>query len=369
MGFRPGPPGINANLKPTFWPEVDQAAWASAGRNGRSPFRKDGGGRERSPHSVVTVRNSYGRFISYLKHAYPELLEFPPCERLLLDVLDDYFGHLQEIGNADYTVIAYFDGLRRAMNWMFPRISFKFVTSPGGVSLTSCLPMACKPRLVPHTAVLLACARQLFESAASRRTRPQRRAQVRDAVEIGLLATMGPRVRALSLLELGRHVRHIEGEWIIEQTPDITKTGRRTGRSQIMPVEPEVGTWLTRYVEVERDEMMAPSSTATTRLFVNKFGCPMSREAMSTHVGKRTKQALGIAIRPQAFRSALATTEAIEGSDHPMDASTILGHTSPMMTLAHYNRANGMAASRRHSKRLKDMRKRLADAMPPSSRS
>lgn len=368
MGFHPGPPGVNANLKPAFWPEADQAAWAATGANARSPFRKDGGGRERSPYSVATVRNSYGRFISYLKHAYPELLELPPCERLRLDMLDDYFGHLQEIGNADYTVIAYFDGLRRAMNWMFPGSNFKFITAPGGISLTSCLPMTCKPQLVPHTAVLLACARQLFDSAASCRGHPQRRAQIRDAVEIGLLATMGLRVGALSLLELGRHVRCVDGEWIIEQTPDITKTGRRTGRSAIMPVEPEVGTWLTRYIEVERIEMIAPAAPATMSLFVNKFGRPMPRQAMSMHIGERTKEAFGKPIRPQAFRSALATTEAIEGSDHPLDVSTILGHTSPTMTLAHYNRANGMAAGRRHGKRLKDMRKKLAGATPPSSR-
>lgn len=355
------PHAINANRKPEHWPATDQSAWAVALHHVRSPFRSDGGGPDRAPATIRLIQNCYGRYISFMTYAYPELLDLPPCSRLQPNVLDDYFGHLQEMGSADYTVVLQFDGLRRAMCWMYPQEDLRFITSPDGVPLTARLDMVRRPKLVPHDAVLLACARELFMQASSCNSAPARRAHVREAVAIGLLATMAPRVRTLSLLELGRHVRRVNDEWIVEQTPDITKTGKRTNRSILMPVEPEVATWLTRYVEVERREMIGRAAVPSNRLFVTQTGRPQLSNNISDRVGIRTKKALGTAVYPQTFRSSLATTAAIEGSAYPIDMTTILGHTDPRMTRTHYNRANGMAAGRRHSQRIKDMRKQLTD--------
>jgi site-specific recombinase XerC len=351
---------LRGSLKRERWPEADQLAWSHAHRKVHSPFRKDGGGPTRSPYTVSKAEWSYGRFLTYLTNTCPSLLDVPPCERLGKEVLGSYFDHLHELGHADDTVVDSFDGLRRAMTWMFPGKNFKFVTHPDGVSLTACLTMACRPKFAPHTTVLMDCARQLFEAAPVCR-KAWRRAMIKDAVAMGLLATMALRIGALSQLQLGRHVRFVDGEWIVEQTPDITKTGRRTKRSLIMPVEPEVGTWLTRYVDVERVEMAQKSPQPNAFLFLNKWGEPMRRQSMSGTIARRTRDALGKAVYPQTFRISFATSEALDGSDNPLDATTILGHTDPKMTLAHYNRATGIAASRRHTQRLKAMRKSLSE--------
>jgi site-specific recombinase XerD len=351
---------VNAMVHPQFWPALDQAAWNGVIRGSRSPFRKDGGGTNRSPYTVTKVANGYGRFISYITHFHHNLLSAPPCERLTTDVLDGYFEHMGEMHYADNTIVCYFDDLQKAMTWMHPGQDFQFVTMPQGSPLASLLPMACKNTPVPHTVVFLACARQSFNAGLAETNRSRRKRFIRDAALLGILATAAPRIETLWQLQIPRHLRRVGDEWWLEFTPDILKTGRQSGRSLEVPVEPEVGGWLTRYIESERPEML--NGQQHRSLWVTTTGKPMVKGSISGRMRVLTERLLGTAYGTHACRTALATTEAIEGSVNPLDSSLILGHSSPQMTRAHYNRANAMSAGQRHAKRLKLMLKSLEKA-------
>ena len=348
---------VNAMVKPQFWPAPDRAAWDLANKGSRSPFRKDGGGSQRSLYTVTKTANGYGRFISYITHFHSNLLLAPPCERLTTEVLDGYFEHMSEMHYADNTIVCYFDDLRKAMTLMHPGRDFRFVTMPKGSPLASMLPMASKNTPVPHTVVFLACARQLFDAGLAETNRSRRQRLIRDAALLGILATAAPRVETLWQLQIHRHVRRVGDEWWLEFTPDILKNGRQSGRSLDMPVEPEVGGWLTRYIEGERPEMLNGQQHRSQ--WVTPTGKPMVKGSISGRVRVLTERLLGTAYGTHACRAALATTEAIEGSVNPLDSSFILGHSSPQMTRAHYNRANAMSAGQRHAKRLKSMLKAL----------
>ncbi len=353
----PHPQPVPASLKPAQWPDADQLAWAASKATSRSPFRKDHGGVQRSPYTTRKVEIGYGRFLSFLAVHHPEQLLRHPRERLTPEILDDYFAWHAERGYADHTTMCSFDELRGAMTRMFAGEEFSFITRPHGVPLSQLLPMTRRDRPVPHQIVLLACARRVYETGLVEPNAKARCRKIRDAVLLGLLATMAPRIETLSRLELHRHVRRTGAEWMVEITKDIHKTGRKTGRGLELPVEPEVGTWLDRYVAVERPEML--DGQMHDALWVRPGGKSMAKSSLMMQVRVRTGKVLGEAIGPHAFRAALATSAAIDGSDHPLDASLLLNHTSPEMTTRHYNRANAMAAGKRHADRLKRMRRKL----------
>lgn len=339
------------------WPAHDQTAWQKATQLTRTPFRKEGGASARSPFTVTKVRNGYGRFLSFVGQHHERLFQVPAAERLSAEVLDSYFEHLIGRGNADSTIVCYFDDLRKAMSWMHPGQDFRFITSPHGSPLAWRLPMICKNAAVPHAGVFLACGRALFERGLAEAHPKRRQRRMRDAVLLGLLATAAPRIETLWQLQLHRHIQQRGEAWWFVLTPDILKTGRRTGCGLDMPVAPEVSLWLSRYVAVERTEMLGQQQHPF--LWVTTDGTAMVRGGVATRVRVLTQTLLGTGYGPHAFRAALATTDAIENTDHPLDGALILGHTSPQMTLKHYNRANAMAAGRRHASRLKDMRKSL----------
>ena len=69
----------------------------------------------------------------------------------------------------------------------------------------------------------------------------------------------------------------------------------------------------------------------------------MPRYCVSQIIALRTRHALGKAVYPQTFRIPLAPPRPWTAAITLSTATTILGHTDPKMTLAHYNRATGIA--------------------------
>jgi integrase len=367
MGETPSQPDrLPISLKPAQWPEADRRAWATSQTTSRSPFRKDHGGPTRSPHTTRKVEVGYGRFISFLVKHDPERLGQHPRDRLSPDVLDNYFAALTGSGYADHTVVCAFDEVRAAMTWMYPGVDFSFITRPNGSPLSWRLPMKSRQRDVPHQTVWLACARGLFASGLADPDPNSRCRKIRDAVLLGVLVTAAPRIETLWRLELHRHVRRSGDGWVLEFTKDILKTGRKTGRGLEVPVEPEVATWLDRYVTTERHEWLA--GKMHDALWVVRGGTPMKKGSLGMRVRVLSAKYLGEEFGPHACRVALATSAAIDGSDHPLDASLLLNHTSSAMTLRHYNRANAMAAGKRHAIRIKKMRAELRKSCGPKNR-
>jgi integrase len=61
-------------------------------------------------------------------------------------------------------------------------------------------------------------------------------------------------------------------------------------------------------------------------------------------VTETTREALGVAVNPHAFRAAAASTVAFRAAHTPGLASAVLQHTDRRTTDAHYNRATSLQA-------------------------
>jgi hypothetical protein len=239
-------------LQPADWPESDRLAWERATAPRRGPFRARGGGRTRSPASVRKVASGYGIWMGFLSSRNDLHQGESPAERPTAERLDAWFAYLRDRGNSDFTIVGRFAELRIALQWPAPGRDFGWIERPRGLSLRTLLPMRRRSVPVPDSAELLGWAEDLFRRGLAHHKPRCRQALVREAVLIGLLATRAPRLRALASLRLGVHLRRDGDEWVLDQDPSITKTGR----SLVLPLPAEVAVMLERYLVVERRELL-----------------------------------------------------------------------------------------------------------------
>lgn len=338
-------------VRPAHWPEVDQRRWNLAITPRRGPFRSEGGGGARNPYTIRKTTSGYGRWVGFLGYTGQLDPADEPRQRVTHERLGQYFQFLQACGNADYTILARFSELYNALRWMYPGEDFSHVVRPHGVSIRGHLPMRRRTPTVPDSAVLLAWAEELFAQASLLSRPASRRAQIREAVIIALLATRAPRLRTLTAFKIDTHLRHDGNKWILDQTADITKQQRQL----VLPISEEVRIMLDRYLTAERQELLQGESHDS--VWISTRGKPLAEATISSRLRRRTKQRFGVAFGPHLFRASLATTLALDSPGRALDASTLLGHSSPQTTINSYNRASASAAARRHGDRLQRLRR------------
>ena len=345
-----------AILAASDWPPQEQAAWQKVALRhiAPGPFRKYGGGSRCSSYTLLKSEGGMGRWLGFLQRA-GRLAECEcPLERLTPENLDAYFEHLVACGNANRSVVGRFEELRLAYEAMFIGRTFGWIAAPHGRSLKQLLPHRPQPQFVPDAAVSLAWASELFQAALSVTSPYYRCIQVRDALIIAILATRAPRLRALSALRVGTHLYHDGDEWILSQHGSITKRNNDI----TLPLSPEVGSILERYLRVERPEMLGKASS--DMLWITHGGGHLDRSSLVARVRGRSLRRFGIEFGPHRFRYGLTTTLAFENPAAPLDASLILGH-GKAASMESYNRATAVFASRRHQGHLKDLRQQTEE--------
>jgi hypothetical protein len=338
-----------AGLTTNAWPATFQAAWQQGIANAKSPFKKYGGGRRLSEHTLAKSEKGLRRYYGFL-HRIGDLDDcISPGDRLDTGRLDKYFEHLVACGNADSTIDGRFRELQSAFTLMYPNKDFSWVTKPNGYPLRESLEMRMRSVFVPGNAELLGWAGGLFNEAIHVHDSRFRCSQVRDALMIAILATQAPRQRALASLQVGIHVRRVSDGWIIDQTGELTKMQKRL----VLPVVPEVAVFLERYLAVERLELL--KGIEQEALWISWYGTPLTVSGIVNMLWRRSGARFGHHFGTHRFRKSLTTTQALESPETPFDAPLILGH-SPEVSIAHYNRAKAIASSRRHSERLARLR-------------
>lgn len=339
-----------AGLPLDCWPPRDRLAWQQAKASIRGPFRIDRGGFQHRPETLLKSEKGLRRWLGFLQRAGQLDGHELPCERLTPERLDDYFAHLLACGNSDRSVFGRFEELQLAFELMFPGQDFKWLTKPNGTPLHHQLQMRRRNRFVPGAVEVLAWADELFREGIGIADRQVRPAQVRDALMIAILVTRAPRLRALSSFLLGTHLQRRGGEWVLDQQTPITKEGNML----LLPLSPEIGAMVDRYVAVERAELL--HGRTHDAVWVSGYGTPLGKTTISGQIWRRTLRRFGVGFGPHRFRDVITTTLALENPAAPFDASLILGHGS-QVSLASYNRATGVAASRRHQDGIKQLRR------------
>jgi hypothetical protein len=321
------------------WPATDAAAWERACTPCAGPFSQHP---PRSPATYSMYADGYAGWLWHLRSLNQLDPAETPAERVTRERLGSYHERLVRAGNADYTIVARFDGLRGALRLMYPDGDFTFVTRPGNVSVRQMLRMHRRPRFVPDSRDAELWAEALFVEALSLSDPGERQRQVRDAAFIGMMASRAPRRRAAVAMQLGHNLRRVGDNWELFFEEGLMKGGRATLR---LPLGPRIGKIFTRYIEVERRELL--NGATHNFVWVAKSGDPWSEKGTDFMMRTRTKARFGVAFGSHRFRTSLTTTQAIVDGGNLLGTSRILAH-SPAVALKHYNRAGAIEASRRH---------------------
>ena len=336
------------NLK--AWPDIDRALWRVGLLPGDILDDPKYAARLR-PSTIASTTKGYQRWLAFL-HAEGRLdARVPPAARVSEENVRRYMAAMRDARYRNSTMITKMTELRAALHILQPDSEFGWLTSPGGRSLGSLLPVERRPMQVPSSKVLYEWGQTLMQAALDQPHPDLRRIGYRDGLLIALLAARAPRIRAMASLRLGQHLVLIDdGYRLVFKAEDI-----KTGRPLEYDLPAGLSSAIEHYVSVPRAELLAGQSHDW--FWVDACGRPLSQSQLGNIIRRRSKQRFGTAFGPHRFRHAMGTTAPLVDPANPGVASAILG-ISVRMVEEHYNRAGQVEAALRFHSSLRDERAR-----------
>jgi hypothetical protein len=342
------PPSNGDDAHLSGWPPGDLQLWKA----GLQPGDILDGPRYASrlrPDTILAIAAGYRRWLVFLRaHGRLDLM-LTPASRVTRENVADYV-RISRGDLCNRSLIARLSELRRAMRIMHPDFDFRWLTSPGGRSLESLLPVTTRPMQIIDSKVLYEWGHTIIREALAEPHPDRRRIGYRDGLLIALFAARAPRVRSMASLRLDKTViRNGDTSYrLVFEKADV-KTSRR-----IEYDAPEgLSSAIDRYIAVERVELLAGQTHDS--FWVNKYGEPLSANNISDMIRVRSGRAFGKAFGPHRFRHAIGTTAPLKDPAHPGVAAAVLGISGHMVE-EHYNRATQADVAMRFHATLSEQR-------------
>lgn len=352
-----------ASLPLDDWPASDKAAWEKALSPG-DIFDDAGQAAHWRPATQGTVEDAWGRYLSFLKANGWLEDAATPAERLRQDHLGAYVDALRAEGRASFTVWSYIDHLDHFLKVTDPaaeRTALRRVVNRLKAAAKTMRDITA--RIMPAEQILGRALTWLDETAM----RPPRRpssplVDIRDGLMIALVICRPLRLSSLANLRIGRHlVRRDDGYALYLDEEDV-----KTGLPLDFPLPEALTPWMDHYLDVVRPQLLC--GNFSERLWINRYGGEMKPHNISGRFKKATPRILGKRMSAHDFRYAAATSYAIEDPEHVKATKALLGHTTLRMAEAHYNKAQGIEASRSYHAGLRDLKRRLLEELPVNER-
>jgi len=323
------------------WPPGDRTLWTDE-TDKCDPF-SDIQRTQLAPATRSKYFFAWRRFLGYLALHDPSAINIPAPDRFTSARIRAYVAHLAET-NTPRSVAIQTDALYQAARHVLPHIDldwFKLLKS----KLHAAAPTTGKPRPILTSLQLLDLGEQLMKESQPRENEQLSLANAvkfRDGLMIALLALVPLRRKNLAAIEIGRHLIKEHANWFIVFSTTETKTGAA--------IEFEIPRLLAPSLEIYLHTVRKRlSRTNSTFLWRSAKGGALSYSAIWSVVIRHSRERLGIQVAPHDVRDAAATLWALERPGMIRIASELLSHTDQRTTMKHYNRANGILASRAHA--------------------
>ena len=359
MASRPSKNSLRS-LKFEKWPEIDRAAWKTAMRPG-DPFTAAGLAAHWRPATRDLVADCYGEWLAFLDRRNKLGVQVDPAERLKREWVENYIKCMQgRVRNA--TVTIRIDSLVRAISVMAPLADITWLRRI--LQHLKRQTRDRKPkidRMRPSLELYRLGLKLMQEAEADRSLRSMMAAvQYRDGLMIAFLAARPLRVSTFVALELECHIARRGDAYWLDVPGDLTKTGQPIE----VPLPTDLTAYLERYITVYRPALVGGHDT--NRLWISRFGAPISGPGIGGRIQWRTRQEFGKSITPQLFRDCAATSVAIQDPDHVRVSAILLGHKTLSTTERYYNQAQLLHASRHYHAQIRRLRGPLRrSATPP----
>ncbi len=339
---------------------MDREAWAQATRT--ADILDDSGLASRwSPSSRHKNRRGYGRWLTFIQYHYPESLNLNPAERVTKENVRQYLKLLESQNLADYSIVGRIAELTAVITKMAPNEDWDWLYTLIGRLRSQARPKSDKlSKLIPTSQLYQFGLQHMREAEQDSQSLPWLMAvKYRDGLMIAFLAARPIRRGNLASIRIDQHLIRRGNDWHLAFEAHEVKNRR--------PLEFVFPSDLVPYLEqyLSRWRPILLQGQITDRLWITRYGRPMSDDTTYVRVTKVTKRAFGKPLNPHLFRDCAATTIAIEDPEHVQTGATILGHASFKTTERHYIHAPSIEAGRKFQNSLVDLRKEMSKLSEP----
>ncbi len=343
-------------LRRSEWPAIDDELF-TRGCTPADVFDEDERpGADWAEPTLKKVVGAYGRWLGFLAENGELDPAVHPAERVIAPRVRGYLARLREVGLSDYSIVGLFTDLRTALRVMAPERDFGWLTSPGGTSLRSRLPMKRRSFEVPSSFALYEWGVELMHNALELRGDVRRRVQYRDGLLIAIFAARARRHRAMAGLRLGHEVIRHGDVYRVILPPDLVKGGKKQNKWDEFSLPVALTPYIERYLEVERRELLA--GHAHDSFWVNWDGAPLGYRGIDKRIRWLSPKKFGFAFGPHRSRYSAATSAAIDAVQLPGIAAAMLNITGEVAE-RHYNRARQVDAAVKYHEAVARARRAL----------
>lgn len=327
-------------LKPSAWPAIDQSRYRAA-REVTSFMGAPKPARKWSPARCRNVEQGYGQWLSFLaRHGWLDA-EASPESRVTPDRVRMFVLQLQDrVSSCSVAMI--FEGFARMVIVMAPERDWSWLRVAITNLKVNARPEKDKRGHMVDARQLLALGVDLMEQALEMGDRYHAATRMRDGLLIAVLVSCPIlRLANLTAIEIGRHLLFDGDRYRLVFTEEETKTAH-PGQAELSPaLSPYIDIWLRDH----RRRLLAHGDGARTdRLWIDRWGKPMSAWPIRAQIEKRTQDAFGRPIWPHLARSIAATSFVDHDPDMVALVPDLLGHTVDQTAHKYYILANGARA-------------------------
>jgi hypothetical protein len=206
------------------WPSADRLLWERA-MGSDDPFAEAGRARL-APTSQHNYLVAWRRFLGFLAIHDPPALELAPMERLSVERVRSFVGHLAET-NILRSVASHVGALYQAARLMMPERDWTWLRAMKA-RLHKAAPASAPTGPVITSVQLLELGQQLMDESKPRADTPismDDAVRYRDGLMIAFLAFIPIRRKNLAALEIGRHLVREGSGWYVIIPREEAKTG------------------------------------------------------------------------------------------------------------------------------------------------
>jgi integrase/recombinase XerD len=302
------------------------------------------------------IETAYKRWLGYLVSFEPACLDLDPINRITVDRLRGFIGHLRNHVR-DTTTASVLDGLHYAARLMAPDHDWSWLGSLQKRIKAGSTPIDRLDHLQPPWDTLdlgLAMMEKARGEIEARAADPDphflEQVNYRDGLVLCLLSLWPIRRRSIAALTVNRHVARLGDQIHLKLHEEDTKA--RRSETFLVPecLKPHV----LYYLNSVRPALMR--FLPHDAFWVSQRGTPLTADAIYQIVRRHTREAFGTPMGLHDFRRAAGTFLALHAPEMIGILPGVLQHSGPDTSDRHYKFAGSITASRRYRDALADLK-------------
>ena len=322
------------------WPEADRKALEETCRPG---LRLKPGGRAShfAEASLKDFTNRYGAYLGFLQRRGVLNLKAKAAAQVTRPNVNAYIVELKARKVLSVTIWNCVYKLRRASQLLDPKRDIGWLIEIENEAALVMTPRSKFERLVLTNRLVEAGLTLIAEAEKNVKSRFDRARGIRNGLMIVILALTQIRLKNFVALEIGSSFKEVASSWWISVLGGSTKN-RRWIEKRIPNVFNRV---IELYLEEARPILMKSPGPDNSLWISGQTGRRFTYKNLGSLVSKITLRTLGVDVSPHLFRTAAASTAALNLPGFPYLATALLGQADRRIADEHYKRTTSLRAA------------------------